>query len=105
MEATYSLEVIKDLINKGAYFVTATAADSARRDFNFNESEIIDVVYNLSQDELYKTMSSEKKPELWQDVYKPVIPAGEKRMKAYVKLQVQTNKRGEKAVIISFKKA
>ncbi len=105
MSGTYSLKDIKDLIRAETYFVTGTAADTARMDFTFDETQIVDVIMNLSETDFYKTMESVKKPGYYQDVYKPGLVIGRKILRAYVKLQIVTSRKGEQAVVISFKKA
>lgn len=105
MSGTYSLKEIKELIKADAYVVTGSAADSARADFNFDETQILEVVNALSAQDFYKTMEAEKKPELYQDVYKPILVIGRNKIRAYVKVQIVTIRKGEHAVVISFKKA
>lgn len=105
MSGTYSLKEVKELIKAGTYFVTGAAADSARRDFTFNETQILEVINNLSIQDFYKTMESEMKPGLYQDVYKPRLVIGRQMIRAYVKVQIVTNRKGDQAVVISFKRA
>jgi hypothetical protein len=62
-----------------------------------DEQDIVDCVLALTPDDFYKTMPSEKRQDLFQDVYKPKY--GGERL--YVKLQGSTD---GNTVIISFKR-
>lgn len=59
--------------------------------------EIIDVVKKIEQTDFCKSMTSIKKPGLWQDVYKMRFEG----KKLYIKLQLGAT---GKAVLVSFKK-
>lgn len=95
VKPTYSIPQVKALILNGKVVVTRVAQESALADFDFGEKEIIETVLALTVRNFYKTMDSEKKTGLMQDVYHRQI--GDKM--AYIKLQIS-----EGVVIISFKK-
>ena len=71
------------------------AAMDAAVELGFDEEDMRDCIVNhLEETHFYKTMESEKKPGLMQDVYR-ITYQGER---LYVKLQVVIN-----AVVVSFK--
>ena len=71
------------------------AAMDAAVELGFDEEDMRDCIVNhLEETHFYKTMESEKKPGLMQDVY-GITYQGER---LYVKLQVVIN-----AVVVSFK--
>jgi motility quorum-sensing regulator / GCU-specific mRNA interferase toxin len=92
---TYSIPQVKALVLAGKVVITRAAQESALADFDFGEKEIIDTVLALTMRNFYKTMDSELKAGLMQDVYHRQI--GDKM--AYIKLQIN-----EGVVIISFKR-
>lgn len=66
--AHYSLQSIKELISKNQYFITATA----RRDYvslGLEDEEVIEIIMNLVNKDLYKSMTSYSDNKIWQDVY------------------------------------
>jgi motility quorum-sensing regulator/GCU-specific mRNA interferase toxin len=94
MKPTYALGLIKGLVQDGSWAVTVTALDTAV-ELGFDEEDIYDCIVNhLEESHFYKTMESEKKPGLMQDVY--YIAYQDRQL--YVKLQVVVN-----AVVVSFK--
>ena len=103
MSATYPLSLIKKLIDSGCYTVTETAATTAKLELGLNFQQIIENVKALKAGEFYKTMQSEKKAGLWQDVYRQKLTINKKQVLAYVKLQVTELPSGQRAVIISYK--
>lgn len=103
--STYSLEEIKTLIKSEGYFITSNALKTALQDFDFSETEIIRGVLSLQPTHFYKTMPSDKKPGLFQDVYKMPVVKGKQVANAYIKLQINMTQDGDLAVVISFKEA
>jgi hypothetical protein len=94
MKPTYPLDLIKGLMKEGDWFLTVPAEDSAL-ELGFDEEDVYDcIVNNLAETHFYKTMESDKKPGLMQDVYYITYQGH----RLYVKLQVRV-----KAVVISFK--
>ncbi len=90
----YDLALIKGLIKDGSWSATVTAMDTAV-ELGFDEEDVCDCIVNhLEETHFYKTMESEKKPGLMQDVYR--ITYQNERL--YIKLQVVVN-----AVVVSFK--
>ena len=74
--------------------MTETASDAVL-ELGFESEDVYDCIVNhMADSHFYKSMESEKKPGLMQDVYH--ITYDEKPL--YVKLQVNVN-----AVVISFK--
>jgi motility quorum-sensing regulator / GCU-specific mRNA interferase toxin len=94
MKPSYDLGLIKGLMKDGSWNATVMALDTAV-ELGFDEEDIYDCIVNcLQETHFYKTMESEKKPGLMQDVY--YIAYQDQQL--YVKLQVVVN-----AVVISFK--
>jgi Motility quorum-sensing regulator, toxin of MqsA len=79
--------------------------NDARNDFDFTEERLIQEILNLKLQDLNKTMPSEKKPALWQDVYKKRVIVDGRTQLAYIKLSITTAKAQDTAVIISFHRA
>lgn len=79
-----------------SWVLTIEAANTAL-ELGFDDEDVYDcIVNNLEETHFYKTMESEKKAGLMQDVYYITY----ERRRLYVKLQVNVE-----AVVISFKKA
>ena len=90
----YSLALIKGLMKDGSWYATGSAVDGAGA-LGFDEEDICECVVNqLDLTHFYKTMDSEKKKGLKQDVYRITY----KTKRVYIKLQVCVD-----AVVISFK--
>jgi motility quorum-sensing regulator / GCU-specific mRNA interferase toxin len=93
---TYPLKLVKGLMQDGSWILTMEAERGAL-ELGFDEEDVYDcIVNNLQETHFYKTMESEKKPGLMQDVYYITY----KRQRLYVKLQVSID-----AVVVSFKGA
>lgn len=91
---TYSLALIKGLVSDGSWVLTVTAENDAMA-LGLDQDDIRDCICNhLNESHFYKTMPSEKNPNLMQDVYH--ITYDDHPL--YVKLQVNVH-----AVVISFK--
>jgi hypothetical protein len=83
-------------MTEGDWFLTTSALDSAVA-LGFDGEDVFDcIVHHLHETHFYKTMESEKKRGLMQDVY--YITYQNQRL--YVKLQVNVS-----AVVVSFKEA
>jgi len=79
-----------------SWVLTIEAANTAL-ELGFDDEDVYDcIVNNLEETHFYKTMESEKKAGLMQDVYYITY----ERQRLYVKLQVNVE-----AVVISFKEA
>lgn len=92
---SYDLVLIKGLMKDGDWILTVSAMDAAV-ELGFDEEDVFDCIVNhLEQTHFYKTMESEKKPGLMQDVYYITY----RKEVLYVKLQVNVS-----AVVVSFKK-
>lgn len=80
---TYPLALVKGLMRDGDWALTSVALDNAL-ELGFDEEDVYDCVVNeLQEMHFYKTMASEKKHGLMQDVY---FIAYENR-RLYVKLR------------------
>jgi len=96
----YQLERIKDLVLLGCYRVTGAALSGAG-ELGLEEDDVLECVDRLTLTDFCKTMESEFKAGLWQDVYRTTSCG----FAVYVKMQiVDLALPGEKAVIISFKR-
>jgi motility quorum-sensing regulator / GCU-specific mRNA interferase toxin len=96
MEASYALLLVKELVKEGKYLVTFSALQSAVL-MGFLDEDITDCIVNFLQpSHFYKTMASEQKSGMMQDVYKITFEG----KRVYLKLQI--NQSGL-AVIVSFK--
>lgn len=92
----YSLARMKQLIHAGAYRVTASALETAFRDFRMMEAaELAEFILELERDDFYKSMTTHHDAKHWQDVYHARVVTGQ----VYVKLQIHE----DSTVIISFK--
>ena len=93
---SYSLAQVKGLMKDGGWILRESALDTAV-ELGFDQDDVYDCVVNhIEETHFYKTMESEKKKGLMQDVYH--ITYQEQRL--YVKLQVNVQ-----AVVVSFKEA
>lgn len=98
--ATYQLGDVRALIAKSRSIVTEQATLDALA-LGFDDEDIEHVVcVELETSHFYKTMESEQRPGLWQDVYKLRY----RGMPLYVKLQIRATRNGSVAVVISFKR-
>jgi len=80
---------------KGGDWILRTSALDTALEIGLDQDDIYDCVVNhLEETHFYKTMPSERKPGLMQDVYYSTYQG----CRLYVKLQVNV-----KAVVISFK--
>jgi len=92
---TYPLEDIKAAVEAGDWYPTVPAFETALQIY-CDKADIEECVLALQPESFRKTMESEKKPGMWQDVYK----TNHHGWPVYVKLQLA--KTG-KTVVISFK--
>lgn len=73
--AHYPLNQIKALVKEGAVYPTQTALRDAAR-LGYTLDDIIYVVENLEDGDLFKSMTADFDNTLWQDVYHyPAIEA------------------------------
>jgi hypothetical protein len=94
MHPTYSLALIKGLMQDGSWFITGIAVDTAGA-LGFDEGDVYDCIVNqLCETHFYKTMQAQNKPGTMQDVYHITYEG----VRIYMKLQVHGD-----AVVISFK--
>ncbi|MBN1984326.1 MAG: type II toxin-antitoxin system MqsR family toxin [Chitinivibrionales bacterium] len=101
--AHYSLIEVQNLIRKpSSRLITHSATLSAANVGYLSDFDIVNRCLALKQSEIFKTMTSDVNPTLWQDVYRSQDPNG---MVLYIKLQIKELKDGTKGVIISFKEA
>jgi motility quorum-sensing regulator/GCU-specific mRNA interferase toxin len=84
---------VKALIESGKVRATSSALVGAAG-LGMGYEDIIKVVMALTPSDFYKSMTSHADHRVWQDVYRPSMPAGE----VYLKLTVM-----EDVLIVSFK--
>lgn len=93
---SYPLPLIKGLMREGDWVLTRSASSGAA-ELGFDDGDVFDCIVNdLEETHFYKTMESEKKPGLMQDVYRITY----QNQHLYVKLQVNVG-----AVVVSFKES
>ena len=95
-KATYDLDELKKLIDKGNFHITDTCRRGYSR-LDYSDVATLEIVKRLQTTDIYKTMSSEKIPDLMQDVYH----IKEEEDDLYIKLQKSSC--GEKCIIFQFK--
>lgn len=78
----YSLPVLQGAVRRGAYWITYSAARGAA-DLYLDETDIVDCVLLLREQDFFKSMSSEQRVGLFQDVYRSRFQG----FRIYVKLQ------------------
>ena len=94
-EPAYDLEELKRRVAGGAFVVTQQARRDAYR-LELDAEDVRDCILDLSPDDFYKSMESEKVPEQKQDVYH----AQHNGLEMYVKLQARVD---GPVVVVSFK--
>ena len=88
-----TLAVVKKLLEAGKVRATVSAlAGGAMLGFGFEE--IVSLVAALTPRDFYKSMTTHADHRIWQDVYRPKLPAGD----VYLKLTVVND-----VLIVSFK--
>lgn len=95
-EPTYSLDSIKEHARAGRLRITRSARNTAL-ELSFDATDIKDCILGLDDCDFFKTMPSEKIPDLMQDVYKTFY--GERNV--YIKVQISHD---GNSWVISFKK-
>ena len=95
----YSLEEIQSLLeNEDTRFVTRSSQSTAA-ELGLSVEDMIEVLQRLRREHFYKSMTSDKNPRIWQDVYHIEADCLRGPVIIYAKLQIN-----EKAgVVISFK--
>ncbi len=97
-QATYNLFELQALLRSPATrIITATAEQNASSVGIIGREEIVARLLKLQPNEIYKTMTADLKPGLWQDVYK----TQEAGTPLYIKLQKSYNGKG---VVIQLKR-
>jgi motility quorum-sensing regulator/GCU-specific mRNA interferase toxin len=97
LNSHYDLNELKRLIkNKNTRYITRTCIKNAH-ELGFSETEIIEVVLSLKNNNIYKSMTTHHNPKIWQDVYK-IYNSG---VNLYIKVQKSDD---DKCIVISFKK-
>jgi motility quorum-sensing regulator/GCU-specific mRNA interferase toxin len=94
---TYDLHEIQRLIGQGpiSSSITRTAKRGAAL-LDLGDDDIVDAVLALAPMHFYKSMESEQRPGLWQDVYHTVYQG----LRLYIKLQIGADGRG---VVVQYK--
>lgn len=97
---TYDLSTIKRLVGEGRYHVTGQALDGLG-ELDFDRTDVVACIMQLGPHCFHRTMSAERAPGPWQDVYRP-IRCG---IALCVKLQIANRLGGlSLAVVVSFKR-
>ena len=89
----YRLQVVKTLIEHGQVRATLTALAGAEA-MGFDFDGMLGVVMSLTRSDFHKSMTTHADHRVWQDVYRPVTPAGA----VYLKLTVIDD-----VLVVSFK--
>ena len=93
--ASYPLEEIKALVANRHYWITRPSQDGAF-ELGFGDEDICECICDfLDETHFYKTMPSEKRPGLMQDVYRITY----EKQPVYLKLQIVNGR----VTVISFK--
>ncbi|MBI3585253.1 MAG: type II toxin-antitoxin system MqsR family toxin [Nitrospinae bacterium] len=93
----YNLDELKALIkNENTRTITRTCIKTAH-ELGFSETEIVDIVFSLTNNSFYKSMTTYGSSKVWQDVYKPCV----RGVNLYIKIQKTLD---DKCGVISFKK-
>jgi motility quorum-sensing regulator/GCU-specific mRNA interferase toxin len=89
----YKLSIVKSMINDGKVRTTKAAREGGAA-LGFDFDGMIAVVMALTSVDFYKSMTTHADHRIWQDVYRPITPAGE----VYLKITVIDD-----VLIVSFK--
>jgi motility quorum-sensing regulator / GCU-specific mRNA interferase toxin len=94
----YDLELIQQMVGQGpiSRLITSTAVEGARM-AGLEQSGIVEAVLELTPSCFYKSMESDQRPGLWQDVYH-LRYAG---VDLYIKLQIDVD---GFATVVQFKR-
>ena len=87
------LTVVKSMVRAGQVRTTKTAREGGAA-VGFDFDGMLDVVLALTSADFYKSMTTHTDHRIWQDVYRPMTPAG----RVYLKLTVIDD-----LLIVSFK--
>jgi len=93
----YDLERIQQLVGQGALSrrITAAAVEGAHQ-LGWDDTHVVAAILHLTPGCFYKSMTAEKRPGLWQDVYHLQYQSAE----LYIKLQIDPY---GIAVVVQFK--
>ncbi len=89
----YKLPVVNAMIDAGNIRATKAAREGGTA-LGFDFDSMLAVVMALTPTDFYKSMTTHADHRIWQDVYRPITPAGE----VYLKLTVIDD-----VLIVSFK--
>ncbi len=87
------LKVVKAKVESGHVKITDVALVDAA-DLGFTVEMMLDVVLSLSSKDFYKSMTTHRNHQFWQDVYRPLTSLG----RIYLKLMIVDD-----VLIVSFK--
>lgn len=93
--AHYKLEDIKAAVNRDGKSAFTHTAVQGVQDMGLSFDDAVNVIRSLSQQMLYKSMTTHSDHKVWQDVYHAACPNGKI---AYIKLTMRQG-----AVVIQFK--
>jgi len=69
----YALSAIKAAFAEPSRINRIMTAAEGAEDINFDEQAVVDVIASLTPGDFDKSMLSKINPNLWQDVYKPLV--------------------------------
>lgn len=99
--ATYNLAAVQAKVAERKQHAFTTAALTGGFSLGLTTMDMVRVVQNITTDDFYKTMRSEARPDVWQDVYRVKSPDGMAFSgRLYVKFTLAN---GHPKVVISFK--
>lgn len=98
MSACYPLQVVRQLVERGAFRITHSSRSGARA-LGLDERDIVACVQGLTERDFHKSMPALRFPDRRQDVYRPTFEGNP----LYVKIQIVAANRGDAVVVISFK--
>ena len=97
-KAHYRLGDIQAMVADSARKVFTRSAIVGGRDMGLEETQMRDVVFNLTNKNLFKSMTTNFDSTIWQDVYHAMTPVG---VMAYIKVTGYTDGRPP---VIQFKR-
>ena len=94
----YPLKLVRELIDEGSVIPSYHNETIPGQSLGFSKTEIIEIVYSLTNEEFQKSMTQYDDNKIWQDVYH----TNSKNISIYLKFKTVKSK--PLLVITSFKK-
>lgn len=99
--ATYNLAAVQAEVGKKKHHAFTTSALTGGFSLGLTTSDMVKIIQSITSNDFYKTMRSEARPDVWQDVYRVKVPDGMAFSGwLYVKFTLAN---GHAKVVISFK--